>query len=76
MPDARNDSAPEASITGPWRRSSFTNDQCVEIAEAGEEHVAVRNSRAHGEGLLLFTRGEMRAFLAGAKAGEFDDLID
>lgn len=68
----KTDLAPE--VTGPWRRSSFTNDQCVEVAEDGDEHVAVRNSRAHSEGLLRLTRAEFRAFLDGVKASEFDDL--
>ena len=71
-----NDKTDAPDITGPWRRSSFTNDQCVEVAETADGHVVVRNSRAHSEGLLRFTRAELRAFIDGAKAGEFDDLAD
>lgn len=76
MADITNRTETRPQVTGPWRRSSFTDDQCVEVAAAGEKHVAVRNSRAHGEGLLLFTKGELRAFLDGATAGEFDDLLN
>jgi len=34
----------------------------------------VRNSNHPDEGLVLFTRAEMNAWIRGVKAGEFDDL--
>ena len=39
------------------------------------ENVAVRDSRDPRGPALIYTRAEIAAFLAGAKAGEFDDLI-
>jgi hypothetical protein len=58
-----------------WRKSSFSADQgdCVELAETADG-IAVRNSKRPDGGTLTFTRAELAAFLAGAKAGEFDDL--
>jgi hypothetical protein len=37
--------------------------------------VAVRNSRHRDGPVLVYTRAEMRAFLLGAKDGDFDDLL-
>jgi hypothetical protein len=57
-----------------WRTSSFSDGmQCVEVAPSGD-HIAVRDSKDPSGPVLRFTRGEMLAFLQGAKAGEFDDL--
>lgn len=57
-----------------WRTSSFSDGmQCVEVA-AVDGHIAVRDSKDTNGPVLRFTRGEMLAFLQGAKAGEFDDL--
>jgi hypothetical protein len=35
----------------------------------------MRNSRFPTGPALVFTKGELAAFVAGAKGGEFDDLI-
>lgn len=57
-----------------WRTSSYTDGvQCVEVAMIGDE-IAVRDTKDRGGATLRFTRGEMRAFVQGVKAGEFDDL--
>jgi hypothetical protein len=57
-----------------WRTSSFTDGvQCVEVALVGET-IAVRDTKDRDGATLYFTRGEMGAFIEGAKAGEFDDL--
>jgi len=57
-----------------WRESGYSdNGTCVEVAQDGEE-VAVRNSQRPDAGTVLFTRAEMAAWVAGCKAGEFDDL--
>lgn len=57
-----------------WRTSSFTDGvQCVEVAMFGDE-IAVRDTKDREGATLHFTRGEMRAFIQGVKAGEFDDL--
>jgi hypothetical protein len=59
-----------------WRTSSFTHsDNCVEVADLGDGLVGVRDDKLGDDSpVLSFTRAEMAAFLAGAKAGEFDDL--
>jgi hypothetical protein len=59
-----------------WRKSRASNPSgaCVEVAGLPGGEVAVRNSRHPGGPALVYTRGEIAAFLAGAKAGEFDDL--
>jgi Domain of unknown function (DUF397) len=59
-----------------WRKSSFSGDNgaCVELAAVPEGTVAVRDSKNPDGAMLIFTRAEMRAWLHGVRAGEFDDL--
>ncbi len=59
-----------------WRKSSFSgaNGDCVELADTGSL-IAVRHSKVPESGVLLYSRAELRAFVAGCKAGEFDDLV-
>lgn len=58
-----------------WRKSSYSGQggSCVEVAE-DDDRIAVRNSNHPDAGTLHFTRDEMSAWIAGIKAGEFDDL--
>lgn len=60
-----------------WRKSRSSNPSgdCVEVAELVSGEIAVRNSRDPLGPALVYTRSEISAFLRGAKAGEFDDLI-
>jgi hypothetical protein len=68
--------ASDSSIT-LWRTSSFSgnNGTCVEVAALPDGHIAVRNSNQPDQGIVLFTRAEMEAWIHGVKAGEFDDLM-
>ena len=60
--------------TAQWRVSSFSDGMnCVEVAVI-DGGISVRDSKDPAGPVLHFTRGEMLAFLQGAKAGEFDDL--
>lgn len=58
-----------------WRKSSYSinGSNCIELADAGDA-VVVRDSKHPDSGHLTLTRAELAAFIAGIKAGEFDDL--
>lgn len=54
-----------------WRKSSFSaSDNCLEVAQVSGG-VALRDSKNSSRGPLLFTDDEWRAFVRGARAGEF-----
>ena len=57
-----------------WRKSSHSSDggECVETAVLPDHWVAVRDSKHPDEAILIYMPVEWRAFIAGAKAGEFD----
>lgn len=59
-----------------WRKAaaSTANGACVELAPGQTGAVHLRDSKNPDGAVLTFTRTEIAAFLAGAKAGEFDDL--
>jgi len=64
------------SDNAPWQKSSFSDTgNCLEVRALGDGTIAVRNSNDTDRGQLVFTRAEMRAWLAGCKADEFDDLL-
>ncbi|WP_426634000.1 DUF397 domain-containing protein [Planosporangium sp. 12N6] len=66
-------------LTGvTWKKSARSGavGNCVEVARLGGGDIAVRNSRFPDGPALVYTRAEMVAFLAGAKDGEFDHLVD
>jgi len=60
-----------------WRKSwhSNPNGECVELAALPNGEFAMRNSRFPTGPVLLYTRAEITAFLAGAKDGEFDQML-
>jgi hypothetical protein len=68
---------PQRPGSGPyWVKSSlsFSNGNCVEVADLPGGGIGVRNSR-DPEGLVLrFTPDEWHAFLGGAQNGEFDSF--
>ncbi|GAA2680837.1 MULTISPECIES: DUF397 domain-containing protein [Actinosynnema] len=67
-----------ASLQGVvWRKSARSGalGNCVELADLVDGGIAVRNSRFPDGPALVYTREEVAAFVAGAKDGEFDDLL-
>jgi hypothetical protein len=59
-----------------WRKStlSASSSSCVEVAQLADGRVLVRNSNHPDAGTLTCTPAEMTAWVAGCRAGEFDDL--
>jgi hypothetical protein len=59
-----------------WHKSSFSNGtggDCVEVAELPRGGRAVRDTKDRGRGpVLWFAASEWRAFVKGARNGEFD----
>lgn len=58
-----------------WRKSSYSEQSgnCLELAVV-DGVVLVRESD-EPDAVIRTTRAKLAAFLAGAKAGEFDDLL-
>ena len=56
-----------------WRKSSVSRQDgaCLEVAKTRDGR-AVRDSKDPDGPVLTFTQAEWIAFIAGAKAGEFD----
>jgi hypothetical protein len=58
-----------------WRKSSYSNaGECVSVARLGHELAGVRNSRCPEQGVVRVPAGVLAAWVAGCRAGEFDDL--
>ena len=58
-----------------WRKSCHSGGgggQCIEVADLPGGGVAVRDSKDPDGPMLTFTLAEWRAFVGGAKDGEFD----
>ena len=72
---SRKDGAGEKAATLAWHRSSFcAQGECVEIAVDGGM-VLIRDSKAPRAGTLRFSSDEFDAFIRGAVAGEFSNLL-
>jgi hypothetical protein len=51
------------------------NGSCVEISRLVSDRIGVRDTKDNGTGpVLIFTEAEWRAFIAGAKERQFDNL--
>ncbi|HKD98901.1 MAG TPA: DUF397 domain-containing protein [Micromonosporaceae bacterium] len=61
----------------PWQKSRRSNPSgnCVEMAPLPAGGIAVRNSRHPHGPVLIYTSAEIAAFIAGARDGDFDNLV-
>jgi Domain of unknown function (DUF397) len=67
--------SPSAEDSSTWRKSSkCANSECIEIARE-QDMILLRDSKSPETSAFRYTTEEFRAFLDGAKAGEFDDLV-
>ena len=66
-----------AGASPNWVKSSqsVASGACVELAAMGDL-VALRDSKNPDAAPFYYTQTEMRAFLDGAKRGEFDHLLE
>ena len=58
-----------------WRKSSYSSNgenTCVEVARAGSQNIATRDSKASHGPVLQFSRPEWRQFVHEVKVGRFD----
>jgi len=73
----RNGMTASQLVDAEWRKSRHSGaaGNCVEVAALRDGEIAVRNSRFPEGPALIYTRAEIAAFVAGAKDGEFDDVL-
>lgn len=58
-----------------WVKSQYsTAAHCVELGELPDGNIAMRNSRDPQGPALVYTREEIKRFIAGARAGNFAHL--
>lgn len=59
-----------------WRKSSHSNGatNCVEVAMLADGSVGVRHSRRPDAEVIVYSRTEWAAFVAGVKAEEFEPV--
>ena len=59
-----------------WLKSSlsFSNGNCVEVANLPNGEIGVRDSKDSQGPVLRFTSDEWHAFLGGVRNGEFDSF--
>jgi len=60
-----------------WRRpwSGGNGGNCVEAMKLADGRVAVRQSNDPNGPALIYTNGEIEAFIQGAKSGQADFLL-
>jgi hypothetical protein len=63
-----------ADLFDGWFKAAASGNS-VEVTILPDGQIGMRHSRDPDGPALVFTRDETRAFLAGAGAGEFDNLI-
>ena len=66
--------AERAGLAWLKAQSSSANGACVEIAKVAGK-IAIRDSKDPDGPILVYTPAEFRAFLSGARNGEFDHFM-
>ena len=66
--------AERANLIWTKAQASTHNGQCVEVASAAG-NIALRDSKNPDGPILVYTPAEFRAFLDGARNGEFDRFV-
>jgi hypothetical protein len=67
--------ADRACLTWVKAKRSGANGQCVEVASTAG-HIAIRDSKDPDGPTLVYTSSEFKAFLQGARNGEFGPFAD
>jgi len=59
-----------------WRTSSFSSGgDCVAVAQLPDGTIGIHDSKNPEAGMLRLAPEQMAAWIAGIKAGEYDDLV-
>ena len=59
-----------------WQTSSrCAGANCIQVADAGNSTVALRDSKNPDSGVNLYSVAQWRDFVAGVEAGDFDSLL-
>lgn len=72
MPTRPGSGQPGSGLNWVKSSLSFSNSNCVEVADLPDGGVGVRHSKDTEGRMLQFTPGEWHAFLGGVRNGEFD----
>ncbi|MEV4943503.1 DUF397 domain-containing protein [Streptomyces cinereoruber] len=77
MSDIANGIGAGELVGARWVKAKASDGigECIMLAKVGES-VAMSNSRDPEGPALIFTKGELSAFLDGATKGEFDWMTD
>ena len=64
-------------MTYNWQKSSYSNEgaNCIYVAAADDGTIKIRESNAP-EVIITTTPDNLRAFIQGVKAGEFDHFAE
>jgi hypothetical protein len=65
----------ENTVNFRWRKSSFSGNgggNCVEVGQAADGAILVRDTKDRSRVAHQFTPAEWRAFVTGVRNGEFD----
>jgi hypothetical protein len=76
-PDDVQTAASDTDLVGAaWRKSSYSNGaaNCVEVSMLADGSVGVRHSRRPDAEVIVYSRTEWAAFVAGVKAEEFEPV--